>query len=221
MRRTPIHVPIRTAIRSVIRPVRTAVRRALGLAGALAFGLAVAVAVSTIAGATQASRQGDQDERGDRGGGGARVLRSEIEAMEAGGLASDDPKVRMLHDDLAALERGRHVAAPREPGVDVAATLGDRGGPSARDAADADDTDPAAVDARDIADAGLWDNGEVQCEVIPPDLLTAQDIAGATCTSTLDADGGSHYTAFGPDGVVRTVHFAPDGTITRDPDVHT
>jgi hypothetical protein len=178
------------------------VRRALGIAGSVAFGLAVTAAVSTIAGATQGAHQDDQQ------GGGAAVLAAEIEAMEAGGMPADDPKIRMLQDDLDALERGRDVTPPAEPGVDVPAILGD---PATRDEAD---------DAVDTSDASLWDDGAVQCEVVPPDLLTAADIAGATCASTLDGDGGSHYTATGRDGTVRTVHFAPDGNVTRAPDRH-
>jgi hypothetical protein len=200
-----------------VRSLPSPVRRIVGFAGTIAFGIAVAAVVSTIAGATQAPHQDDQQ------GGGAALLQSEIRAMEAGGRSADDPKVRLLQDDLDALERGKDVVAPQEPGVDVGATLGAAGDPSARDAADTDRAETAgnaAVAAEDAADASAWDDGAVQCEVVPPDLLTAKDIAGATCTSTLDPDGGSHYSATGPDDVVRTVHFAPDGTITRDPDHH-
>jgi hypothetical protein len=111
----------------------------------------------------------------------------------------------MLQDDLDALDRGRDVTPPSEPGVDVARVLSH---PATRDA------------AVDTSDASLWDDGAVQCEVVPPDLLTAADIAGATCASTLDGDGGSRYTATGRDGTVRTVHFAPDGSVTREPDRH-
>jgi hypothetical protein len=123
-------------------------------------------------------------------------------------MTADDPKVRLLQDDLDALERGRDLTPPPEPDNDVPAILGD---PATRD-----DTDAAV----DTSDASLWDDGAVQCEVIPPDLLTAADIAGATCASTLDGDGGSHYTATGRDGTVRTVHFAADGDVTREPDRH-
>jgi hypothetical protein len=54
--------------------------------------------------------------------------------------------------------------------------------------------------------------------VVPPDLLTAEDIAGATCASTLDGEGGSRYAATAPDGTVRTVRFGADGSVTREPD---
>jgi len=183
-------------------------RRAAGLAGLLALGMAVAAGVATVAGAIQTSRQ-----QGDQQGGGVQLLEAEIEAMEAGGAAPDDPKLRLLEDDLAALERGSREAPPHEPGVDVGAVLGDPA-TAVRDATD------AADDAVDTSDAQLWDDGRVQCEVVPPNLLTPADIAGATCTSTLDADGGSHYAAVAPDGTIRTVHFAADGAVTREPDQH-
>ena len=188
---------------------RPLVRRALGAAGLLALGVTTTAGVATVAGAVQDSRRGEQQ------GGGAELLAAEIAAMEAGGMAPDHPKVRMLEDDLAALEQGQQVTPPAEPGIDVAATLGSSNpAVAARDASDALD---AAVDT---SDASLWDDGTVQCEVVPPDLLTAADIAGATCASTLDGDGGSHYTATGRDGTVRTVHFAADGSVTREPDRH-
>jgi hypothetical protein len=169
-------------------------RRLLARTAMVAAGVALAGTVATIAGAAQPTPT-DQ-----RQGGGAALLSDEIAAMRASGLRADDPKVRMLQGDLAALERGRDVTPPTEPGVDVGAVLGD---PGARDA------------TTDRSDTRAWDNGVVQCEEIPPDLLTAADIAGATCTSTVDSDGGSHYKAVGPGGTVHSVHFAADGTVTR------
>jgi hypothetical protein len=183
------------------------IRRIAVVVGLVALGAAVAAGVATVAGAIQSARPGDQQ------GGGARLLEAEIRSMEAAGVAPDDPKLRLLEDDLAALERGQRAAPPREPGVDVGAVLGDPA-TGVRDATDALD---AAVDT---GDARLWDDGAVECEVVPPDLLTPDDIAGATCASTLDADGGSRYTATAPDGTVRTVHFGADGSVTREPDRH-
>jgi hypothetical protein len=174
-------------------------------AGLLALGVAVTAGVATVAGAVHEARRGDEP------GGGARLLEAEIESMEAGGVAPDDPKLQLLEDDLAALERGQRTAPPREPDVDVGAVLGDPA-TALRDATD------DAGDAGDAGDSSLRDDGAVACEVVPPDLLTAADIAGATCTSTLDADGGSRYAAVAPDGTVRTVRFAPDGSVTREPD---
>lgn len=190
--------------RGKARSVRTGrpARRVVGAAGFVALGVSLAAGVATIAGAVQTGRRGDEP------GGGARLLEAEIESMEAGGVAPDDPKLQLLEDDLAALERGQRTAAPREPGVDVGAVLGDPAS-ALRDATD---------QAGDAGDSSLRDDGAVVCEVVPPDLLTAADIAGATCTSTLDADGGSRYAAVAPDGTVRTVRFGPDGNVTREPD---
>jgi hypothetical protein len=162
---------------------------------------ATAGLAATIAGAADGSATADQQ------GGGAAVLESEIGAMRAGG--ADDGKVAMLEDDLEALEEGRTVDAPAEPGVDMRQVLDGSGGGGARDAGD---------DARDHATASDLDEGRVQCEVIPPDLLTASDIAGATCTSTPQADGTSLYRAAAPDGTVRTVRFGADGSVRRLPD---
>jgi hypothetical protein len=170
-------------------------------AATIVAGAALAATVATIAGAAQPTRSGEQQ------GGGAALLSDEIAAMRASGLSADNPKVRMLQDDLDALERGRAVKAPAEPGIDMRSRLGEPGGRSA---------DDGRTTTADRSDTSAWDDGPVQCEEVPPDLLTAADIAGARCTSTLDPDGGSHYTAMLPDGTVHSVHFAPDGTVTRE-----
>jgi hypothetical protein len=149
----------------------------------------LALGVAVTAGVATVAGAVHEARRGDEPGGGARLL----------------------EDDLAALERGQRTAPPREPDVDVGAVLGDPA-TALRDATD------DAVGTDDAGDSSLRDDGAVACEVVPPDLLTAADIAGATCTSTLDADGGSRYAAVAPDGTVRTVRFAPDGSVTREPD---
>lgn len=154
--------------------------------------------VGTIAGASGGSATAG------RQGGGARVLESEIDAMREGG--ADEGKVALLEDDLESLEEGREVDAPEEPGVNVGRVLNaGKGG-----ARDADDANRDAVE--------YHDDGAVQCEVIPPNLLTASDIAGARCTSTVQPDGSSLYRAVAPDGTVRTVRFGADGSVRRMPD---
>jgi hypothetical protein len=156
--------------------------------------------VGTIAGASGGSATADQQ------GGGARVLESEIDAMREGG--ADDGKVALLEDDLEALEEGREVDAPAEPGVNMGRVLSaGKGG-----ARGAEDTNREAAE--------YHDDGRVQCEAIPPNLLTASDIAGARCSSTLRPDGSSLYRAVAPDGTVRTVRFGADGSVTRMPDRH-
>jgi hypothetical protein len=192
-------------------PAGTPVRKVVTGAGLLALGIAVTAGVATVAGAVHEARRGDEP------GGGVRLLEAEIESMEAGGVAPDDPKLQLLEDDLAALERGQRTVPPREPDVDVGAVLGDPA-TALRDATDQVGDAGDNGNTGDAGDRGLRDDGAVACEVVPPDLLTAADIAGATCTSTVDADGGSRYAAVAPDGTVRTVRFAPDGSVTREPD---
>jgi hypothetical protein len=159
----------------------------------------VAGLAGTIAGAVNGSATADQQ------GGGAAVLESEIDAMRDGG--ADDGKLDMLEDDLESLEEGRTVDAPAEPGVNMRRVLESGRSGGARDADDAN---------RDAA--RYHDQGPVQCEVIPPDLLTAADIAGATCSNSVRPDGSSLYRATAPDGTVRTVRFGTDGSMTRLPD---
>jgi hypothetical protein len=159
----------------------------------------VAGLAGTIAGAANGSATADQQ------GGGAAVLESEIDAMREGG--ADDGKLGMLEDDLESLEEGRTLDAPAEPGVNMRRVLesGRSGG-----SRDADDANREAVEAHD--------QGRVQCEVIPPNLLTPADIAGATCSNSVGPDGSSLYRATAPDGTVRTVRFGIDGSMTRLPD---
>jgi len=119
---------------------------------------------------------------------GVAVLQAELDAMAAAGLPADDPKVAMLRDDLASFERGMHTVAPVEPAVD----------PATRDVG--------------VADEASLDNGLVECEPLPG-LLTADDVAGARCSSLLQPDGSSLYVAERPDGTRSTVRFAADGAL--------
>jgi hypothetical protein len=138
------------------------------------------------------------DEPQDGRPSGEALLESEIAMMEEAGLPADHPKLQMLRDDLASLRDGRRVEAPDEPGVDLS------------------DVGTAGARARsERNDASLWDEGPVQCEPIPPDLLTAEELAGATCRSEPQADGSSLYVATAPDGTEHVVRFGPDGTVTR------
>jgi hypothetical protein len=139
----------------------------------------------------------DGTERGRPGG--EAMLEAEIASLESSGVRADHPKLEMLRDDLASLEAGRDAAAdaPAEPGVD----LSDVGAGGARQERD---------------DARLWDDGAVECEPVPPDLLTAAEIAGATCRSLPQSDGSSLYVATRPDGTEHVVRFGADGTVTRE-----
>ena len=130
---------------------------------------------------------------------GVAVLQSELDALAQAGLPPEHPKARMLRDDLDALERGMVTTSPTEADVDIPGMI-------ARGARAGAGTDDDQVD-----------DGAVPCEPIPPDLLTVADIAGATCTSSLQPDGSSLYTATRPDATEVVVRFAPDGVVTRQP----
>jgi hypothetical protein len=135
------------------------------------------------------------------------VLQAELDALRATGRGAEDPKVARLQDDLAALEQGMETAQPGEPGLDLTAVLGTPG--RGRSAPPDDATEPTTV---------AWDRGAVQCEPLPPDLLTVEDIAGAHCVSAPQPDGSSRYLAIAPDGTVRVVRFGANGAVVRDPD---
>lgn len=150
------------------------------------------VAVLATAGLAVARMDDDQQARP----GGEVMLEAEIAGMERSGIRADHPKLEMLRDELAELRAGGNVDAPAEPGVD----LSDVGHAGARQERD---------------DASLWDDGIVECEPIPPDLLTATEIAGSTCRSLPQPDGSSLYVATAPDGSEHVVRFGADGSVTR------
>jgi len=142
---------------------------------------------------------------------GVDILRSEVEAMLASGMAPDDPKVAALQRDLASLERGTRIRQPGEPGLDMSRVLGAPRGRGARS---------VAVDEVTPRTSTAWDQGAVDCEPLPPNLLTAADVAGARCASVPQPDGSGRYVALAPDGTLRVVQFEPDGPVTREPDRH-
>lgn len=124
-------------------------------------------------------------------------LRAEIEGMVDAGVPRDDPKVALVEEQLAAIEAGDRARAPAEPGLDVGALLAEaRAEPAGRTA---------------------WQSGAVLCEPVPG-LLSAEEIAGATCLSVPQPDGSGRYVAVAQDGVVRSVRFGNDGDVRRLPD---
>jgi hypothetical protein len=161
---------------------------------AAAAAMALAAGLGTAAGLAVAWSDDEQQTRPTA----EVVLEAEIAAMEDSGIRADHPKLEMLRDELAAVRAAarRHDDAPAEPGVD----LSDAGAAGAR---------------RERHDATLWDDGLVECEPIPPDLLTAAEIAGATCRSLPQPDGTSLYVATAPDGTEHVVRFGADGSVTR------
>jgi hypothetical protein len=161
-----------------------------------------------------------------------RQLQEEIDTMVAAGVPEDDPKVELLRDQVEELRRGRRTNAPKEPGVDLRdvvadARAADRANRQAVDRAaasaatgEAAGTDrssaPTAGQAR-VPSAAGWPSGPVECEPVPG-VLTAEEVAGATCASVAQPDGSSRYVAVGRDGTVRTAAFGADGSVRRHPD---
>lgn len=124
-----------------------------------------------------------------------RQIQDEIDGLRAGGVPEDSPKVAMLREQLARLRTGDTARPPRERGVDTGAVLAGR----------TDDATPA------------WQSGKVECEVVP-NLLSAAEVAGATCASVPQPDGTSRYVAVDRDGVIRVVRFGRQGDVRRLPD---
>ena len=143
-------------------------------------------------------------------------LQSEIDDMRASGVPADSPKLRMLQDSLDQL-RSPGIGRPRhDPQGDVSGLLsGDTGAvqpQSGLASASGDDAVGTAGGA-----SGDWDSGVIDCEPIPG-LLSAADVAGATCVGVPQPDGTSRYVALGADGVARTVLFGANGQVQRLPD---
>jgi hypothetical protein len=145
-------------------------------------------------------------------------LQSEIDDMIASGVPADSPKVRMLQDSLDQL-RSPDIGRPRrDPQGDVSGLLsGDTGAAQSR--AGVDSASGSGDDAVGTAGgaSGDWDSGVIECEPIPG-LLTAAEVAGATCVGVPQPDGTSRYIALGADGVARTVLFGAGGQVQRLPD---
>lgn len=144
----------------------------------------------------------------------AERMRDEIEAMVEGGVSPRDPKVRMLEREVAEMEAGATASPPPDPQGDVSGLIAAaRAEDAAEDAGDSRTSSVAAGAAHD-ADTSAWESGVVQCEAVPG-LLSADDIAGATCASVPQPDGTNRYVAVAPDGTVRVVAFGHDGAVRR------
>jgi hypothetical protein len=132
-------------------------------------------------------------------------LQADIDNMIAAGLDPHDPKVEMVRRDLEALKAGRTGTTAADMSRRARAAL---------DRARAAGTGPAQT-ATETTPA--WDSGPVECEVVPG-LLTAPEVAGATCVSVPQPDGTARYLAIAADGTVRAVLFGPGGHVARLPD---
>jgi hypothetical protein len=125
-----------------------------------------------------------------------RQVQREIAAMIDSGMSEDDPKVRMVEEQLDQIHRSDRADPPPEPGVDLGRRVADA--------------------KAGTHDGRAWQSGTVECEPVPQ-LLTAREVAGATCLGVPQPDGSTRYVAVGPDGVVRTVAFGADGKVGRLP----
>jgi hypothetical protein len=203
------------------RPHRpTAPWHGLGGHRRLALGAAVVASIGlTAVGVAGATRRQPVPTEAER------QVQREIDAMIDSGVPADDAKVEMLEEQVDELRRSTRADPPWEPGVDLG-----------RRVADAKAAERAADQARDRAvrtraSAGVagqattggvptgpaWQSGTVECEPVPQ-ILTAQEVAGATCLGVPQPDGSTRYVAVGRDGVVRTIAFGPDGEVRRGPD---
>jgi hypothetical protein len=205
---------------------RSVVEHQAGLSGHRRLGLAAAIVATvglTIVGVAGATRR--QPPPSDV----ERQIRSEIDAMVDSGMSEDDPKIELLEEQADELRRGSRTDPPREPGIDLAermnaAKAAEQAAEQARDQAIRTGASSAASAgvARQATTGGVptgpaWQSGSVECEPIPQ-ILTAEELAGAICVSVPQPDGSSRYVAVGADGVVRTVAFGADGRVGRKPD---
>lgn len=137
-----------------------------------------------------------------------RQIRGEIDAMLDSGVPENDPKVVLLEDQAEELRRSNRSNPPREPGIDLGRRVAD---------ARASEGVAGRATAAGVATGPAWQSGAVECEPLPG-ILTAAEVAGATCLGVPQPDGSSRYVAVGRDGIVRTVAFGSDGTVGRGPD---
>ncbi|HET6664517.1 MAG TPA: hypothetical protein VFG94_09680 [Acidimicrobiales bacterium] len=174
----------------------------LGRHRRLALGAAVAVSIGlTAVGVAGAARRQPAPSEAER------QIRGEIDAMLDSGVPEDDPKVALLEDQVEELRRGNRSNPPREPGIDLARRVADAkasAGVAGRATTAGVPTGPA------------WQSGTVECEPVPG-ILTADEVAGATCLSVPQPDRSTLYVAVGRDGIVRTVAFGPAGNVGRGP----
>ncbi len=188
------------------RPVtrRRGRRHATLVGGGLAVAIALALGGAGDAPASQAPRP--------RQSPGAAQLRSEVDGMIAEGVSPDDPKVRMLEDDARALDAAAAAPHRADPSVDANAVAAQAdAGRLARTPAEAQ----ARADEMRSSQPAV--RGTILCEPVPG-MLTAAEVAGATCYSVPQADGTSRFVAVTPGGKVLIVEFAPGGDLHRLPD---
>jgi len=145
-------------------------------------------------------------------------LQRQINALVAAGVRTDDPKIEMLRQQLAQLRTGDTADPPPEPGVNTAKVLA---GTTTTTTAPPAAVTPQAAPApgATTTTTGDWQAGKVQCEEVPG-LLSAAELAQATCASVPQPDGTTRYVAVSPDGTVRVVLFGNDGRVRRMPDTH-
>jgi hypothetical protein len=141
--------------------------------------------------------------------GAAVELQREVDAMQAGGLPADHPKVQMLQREVEALLAGTGATPVPDPGAPA---------PGARGQAATPEQAIRLEDQIDAGDAGdEAESGAVECEPIPG-ALTATEVTEATCLSVPEPDGTSRYLAVEPSGVVHVVSFGDGGRVERLPD---
>jgi hypothetical protein len=189
-------------------------RGGLGGHRRLAFGAAVVASIGlTAVGVAGASRRQPAPTEAER------QVQREIDAMIDSGVPADDAKVEMLEAQVDELRRSTQADPPSEPGVDLGQRVAEA--KAAEQAADRARDLAARSRARSPAAAAptgpAWESGTVECEPIPQ-ILTAEEVAGATCVGVPQPDGSTRYVAVGRDGVVRTVAFGPEGNVRRGPD---
>lgn len=166
---------------------------------ALGAGLAAGAVVLALAGGTALAAWANHLHAGrssdDRAA--EEALRDEIQAMVESGLPPEDPKVALLEDELTELEALADAVAEPDPGFDPDELESLRAG-SARA------FPPHAPDPTEE-----WEDGEVECEPLPG-RLSVEDIADANCYVERQPDGSIRYVAVAPDGTERDAFFATD-----------
>ncbi|HYZ98352.1 MAG TPA: hypothetical protein VE575_06350 [Acidimicrobiales bacterium] len=186
--------------------------RPRGYRGALVLAVGAAIGLTAIGVAGAARRQPEPPPL-------QRQIEDEIDAMVDAGVPADSPKVELLEEQVDELQRGNRATPRPEPGVDLGERVAE-----ARAAERAEERAPSGAPGaarqnttRGVPTGPAWDRGVVECEPVPG-VLTAEEVADATCVSVPQPDGSNRYVAVGGDGVVRTVAFGDDGAIGRRPD---
>ncbi|HLM64973.1 MAG TPA: hypothetical protein VK306_11795 [Acidimicrobiales bacterium] len=134
------------------------------------------------------------------------TLQDEIDDMVSAGMSEDDPKVRMLQEELDALVDDLGDHGQDEDGVDLQA---------ASEAGEMPDTpEEAAARADEVRPDQPAERGPVECEVVPQQL-SADEVTGARCVSVPQPDGTSLYVVVAADGAVHIVEFGPQGRVQR------